>query len=336
MQWVMGLMSTDEIGLRLKHRELLNQRADQKRSAERDHKTLETLRPGLWEKLGLSDDADVAGGQATFDLVKPTKEAAGQIASLEDLKAERHAKSRVPELKKQRDAVQERVNDAEANIRTCRNMITYFEKQITEFEKDPLRQFAKCQADPCWIREKARHNAKSLTTADGEIDSSLKTPDVVRSRQRSKIDSVSEVYEQILQRVFGADAKGRIQVDGNGLLPVPDKSLAPDGAAISVMASVLVFDITCVAASITGVGYHPRFLMHDSPREGDMEGPLFSKLFKIVYELESLFAEGKPSFQYIATTTTPPPQQFADEDGPFVCLTLDARIDNEKLLRAAY
>ena len=177
---------------------------------------------------------------------------------------------------------------------------------------------------------------KSLTAADGEIESSLKTQDLVRSRQRDTINLVSDTYEQVLQRIFGTDAKGRIQVDGNGLQPVPDKSLAPEGAAISVMASVLALDITCVAASITGLGHHPRFLMHDSPREGDMEGPLFGKLFKIVHELESLFADGKPSFQYIVTTTTPPPPQFADENGPFVCLTLDARIDNEKLLRTAF
>ena len=422
MQWVMGLMSTDEIDLRLKHRELLNQRTDQKRSAERDQKTLETLRPGLWEKLGLSDDADVVGGQATFHSVKPIKEVSGKIASLEGLKAESRAKSCVPELEKQRDAVQEKVNDAEASIRSCRNLITYFDEQITQYEKDPLRQFAKCQADPCWIREKAKQTAsdpatdhhladlrenlseqnqklevakreqklqqktlddaieqvkseraslaavlsgidesigrvkgfesdaqtyqslatsvarktKSLTAADGEIESSLKTQDLVRSRQRDTINLVSDTYEQVLQRIFGTDAKGRIQVDGNGLQPVPDKSLAPEGAAISVMASVLALDITCVAASITGLGHHPRFLMHDSPREGDMEGPLFGKLFKIVHELESLFADGKPSFQYIVTTTTPPPPQFADENGPFVCLTLDARIDNEKLLRTAF
>lgn len=71
MQWTMGLMSADEIELRIKHRELLDKQADEKRSCERDQRKLETLRPGLWEKLELNDDAEVVGEQATFASVDP-------------------------------------------------------------------------------------------------------------------------------------------------------------------------------------------------------------------------------------------------------------------------
>ena len=106
---------------------------------------------------------------------------------------------------------------------------------------------------------------------------------------------------------------------------------------MSVMTTVLAFDVSSVAASITGLGNHPRLLLHDSPREGDMEGPLFSRLFEVVHGLESLFdSQDDISFQYIVTTTTPPPPKFADESGPYVRLTLDARNDAERLLGRAF
>ena len=98
------------------------------------------------------------------------------------------------------------------------------------------------------------------------------------------------------------------------------------------MTTVLAFDISSIAASISGIGHHPRLLIHDSPREGDMEEPLFHQLFQIARNLELLFGDNEPSFQYIITTTTPPPAEVADENGPFVRLTLDARNPAEHLL----
>ena len=103
---------------------------------------------------------------------------------------------------------------------------------------------------------------------------------------------------------------------------------------MSVMTTVLAFDIACVPASAYGVGHHPRFLMHDSPREGDMEGPLFRRLFEIVHDLEKQFTNAADvSFQYIVTTTSEPPRALSNPHGPYVVLTLDATDDDGRLRR---
>ncbi|WP_437202057.1 hypothetical protein [Planctomicrobium sp. SH664] len=422
MQWLCGLMSAEEIDLRLKHRQLLDEQAKKKQSVEQDQRKLETLRPTLWEKLELKEETEVSGEQPKFDSIKPADHVEQKIASLERLKEERAGESRVADQEVERDAAYDRVNNAESEIRACRTLMDFIEKQIQQYEQDPLRAYAKCEADPCWIREKARESAdpsasdhlddlrgqldqqqqilattqqakkahqnslndalkqlkteqdrlaaersgideeigkwraylkdaqdfqtlatsfsRSTRKADdvkGDVEESANRQDSVRSLIKSDVQRHSDIYHQILQKIFGDQAAGRICVDGNGLRPVPDEHLAPEGAALSVMTTVLAFDVSSVAASITGLGNHPRLLLHDSPREGDMEGPLFSRLFEVVHGLESLFdSEDDISFQYIVTTTTPPPPKFADESGPYVRLTLDARKDAERLLGRAF
>jgi hypothetical protein len=54
----------------------------------------------------------------------------------------------------------------------------------------------------------------------------------------------------------------------------------------------------------TGDGHHPRFLVHDSPRESDLDPSIYRSLFAVVSDLEN----GEESaFQHIVTTTEPPP-----------------------------
>ena len=57
MQWVIGLMSADEIALRVKHHDILKKRADHKRSGEREQKKIETLWQPLQAKLELPAEA---------------------------------------------------------------------------------------------------------------------------------------------------------------------------------------------------------------------------------------------------------------------------------------
>jgi hypothetical protein len=423
MQWVMGLMNAEEVALRVRHNEILKKRADQKRAGEREQKRIETLWKPLQEKLELPAEIEVESEQRSFDSVKPKEVVEGKVASLERLKKDRTAASRVAEFKTASEQAAARVTEAEGTIREHRAVIEHIKKQIDAYEADPTRPFARCQADPCWIKERAKATAndpskdthlsdlheqqaeaqqklkdvqktktslvaaveaakklhedeekrlaaelsaidqsigkwkgyepdaksfqtlvttaarttKTIKRVDDDIDASLQTQDDIRKKDRRKLNRLSEVYEQILQEIFGPEATGKIQVDGNGLQPVPDKKLAPAGAALSVMTTVLAFDVTSLAASVYGLGEHPRFLMHDSPREGDMEGPLFRRLFEIVHELETQFTDPSDiSFQYIVTTTSEPPAHLANPKGQYVVETLEATSENGRLLRRMF
>jgi hypothetical protein len=58
--------------------------------------------------------------------------------------------------------------------------------------------------------------------------------------------------------------------------------------------------------AVEGHSHAPAFLVHDSPREGDLDPWTYSRLFEALYELEP--NEATAPFQYIVTTTTDPPE----------------------------
>ncbi len=157
---------------------------------------------------------------------------------------------------------------------------------------------------------------------------------------RSKLDSLSSIgvfsnyYTQILQRIFGDHAQGKIQVDGNGLQPRPDRKLAPRGRAMSAMATVVAFDLAAIMLSLSGRGNHPRFLLHDSPREGEMEMPLFSKVFEVACHVESYF-NGSPGFQYIIATANAP-SDYSVQSAKHECLVLNGRTDDGRLFKLKF
>ena len=66
-----------------------------------------------------------------------------------------------------------------------------------------------------------------------------------------------------------------------------------------------------------------------------MNTPLFSRLFEVVHLLEKEFEDPDDvSFQYIVTTTTPPPKHLATK--PFIAETLDAKSDKGLLFKQKF
>ncbi len=92
-----------------------------------------------------------------------------------------------------------------------------------------------------------------------------------------------------------------------------------------------MFDLAALALGITtSEAHHPRFLLHDSPRESDMAPLMYGGLFYAAKELEGNLGENAP-FQYIITTTEPPPEDLMKE--PWLRLELDASVEKDRFLR---
>lgn len=105
------------------------------------------------------------------------------------------------------------------------------------------------------------------------------------------------------------------------------------GEAYRVL-EVLLGDLTCMLDSANDANAMPGLLIHDCPREADMSIGLYERFLSLVGELEgNSFADAEPSFQYIVTTTTPPPKGLPDEA---ICLTLEPDSEEGLLFRRRF
>lgn len=99
------------------------------------------------------------------------------------------------------------------------------------------------------------------------------------------------------------------------------------GGAYNALSS-LAFDFAALIARLNGIGHHPGFVIHDSPRESDMELSLYRPVFTLAKLLEDRAAA---SFQYVITTTETPPSGMTTP--PHLCLMLDASTPEGKLFK---
>ncbi len=145
---------------------------------------------------------------------------------------------------------------------------------------------------------------------------------VERRRRRFK-----EVYDGVVRILLGEGARGDIDFAGNRVTA----RLSRDGEKTSVALGVLrviAFDIATMVLRATGDAPGPAFLVHDSPREADMSGPLYASYFSAFAALMN--AQGA-FFQAFVTTTTEPPDEFRS----LVRLKLRGAPDGERLLGRA-
>jgi hypothetical protein len=155
--------------------------------------------------------------------------------------------------------------------------------------------------------EGSYHDSVVKNLAKAVYDSSARQETAMKTLERTKrVTNAFAAYTQLLQRVFNEAATGAMQVDGFGLQPKPAKQLTPGGRALNALATIVFFDLACVMLCIARVGNDLRFLIHDSRREGEIEMPLFRRIFAVTCYLESCFGTSLPSLQYIVTTIKAP------------------------------
>jgi hypothetical protein len=164
-----------------------------------------------------------------------------------------------------------------------------------------------------------------------EIEESYARQDKIREAQRAAIHRFSARFDYLVRALIGDQVTGRVETSGRSLSLTVDERGERDSTAI-VTVKLLAFDLAAVVASIEGDGAFPRFLVHDGPREADMAPDVYERLFLLTHEIEQCFT-GEPAFQYIVTTTTPPPDKFIERDAPWLCLQLSGLPAKERLLR---
>jgi hypothetical protein len=182
--------------------------------------------------------------------------------------------------------------------------------------------------------QSAEREQKKVEKAERNIRDSQEQQRADRAERDQQVRELSRLYDETLKRLIGPDAGGVVRRDARGLHPVPDEMTAPGGATLGSLAQVVALDLAYLAAYLSGFGQLPGFLIHDSPESIVMESALYDRLLRFAVELETACGDRGVGFQYIVTTTAPPPAEIAGE--PYAVLTLDARSDATRLLRSSF
>jgi hypothetical protein len=167
----------------------------------------------------------------------------------------------------------------------------------------------------------------NLREIGAKLDAERERLNAFRDKQARVFGQISEKFDPIIRRLVGHNAKGRITL-GNRLDLSVDLGGDRRTAAIESL-KIIAFDLAAMCLSIEGTTRIPSFLLHDSPREADLGLSIYGRLFDIVEELEHV--GGTPLFQYIVTTTTPPPTEFREP--PYLQLKVYGDPPEQRLLR---
>ncbi len=149
-----------------------------------------------------------------------------------------------------------------------------------------------------------------------------------RDRQGKVFSGLNQKFEPIIKALLGPDTTGSVTLSGKGFEIRIDAGGDRRTAAIDSL-KVVAFDLACLCLSIEEATNAPAFLIHDSPREADLGASIYGEVFKLVRDLESMTP--MPMFQYIITTTTPPPEGMRVE--PWLRLRLSGSPGSERLMR---
>jgi hypothetical protein len=271
------------------------------------------------------EQANVTTESATniADLEKQAKAADVEIADLNKRKMD--LKKRLPEL---RTAQSKAKNEYDFAYRHANRDSTALARR-EESAKTVRRFFEQASLFSQELDKQKTANAASQK----EIDRRKKEAANLRNDFNDRLMMFSNDFADIIQAVMGAIVEANIAITADGLVPHVTRKGELSGAALDTI-KTLAFDLAAVVSSIEGRGQHPRFLIHDGPREGDMARVIYGRFFLYAVELESAFPSAdEASFQYLITTTTPPPTDMRQGSRWLLDPVLDSRHKDKRLLK---
>lgn len=114
------------------------------------------------------------------------------------------------------------------------------------------------------------------------------------------------------------------------------RNLAPPHISHIASFDAVLGDAVCMQTAATTDEALPAFFLHDCPREADMSIHLYSNYLLNLADMEQRLSTktGEAAFQYIVTTTSPPPEALCKP--PFLVLELKPEAEDSVLFRKQF
>lgn len=153
---------------------------------------------------------------------------------------------------------------------------------------------------------------------------------VLQQNKSDREKSLASITDGLTQQLFPDGAFGTFDPRDEQR---PFRLSMRGGEAFRVL-EVLLGDIACMLDSPRTEGALPGLFIHDCPREADMSTGLYENFLSLIDTLQKeQYPDGQLPFQYIVTTTTPPP---SDLQGDVLRLTLNPSSDEGLLFRRRF
>jgi hypothetical protein len=209
----------------------------------------------------------------------------------------------IQQLELHQRAIEEEAKSAEGNIRLAQAASREIQEKVYNSRRllDDLRGLQNGGTAGALTSSTTR----DLETARANLEAG-------RSRAQDAIGTLEERYQRIMAAWLPEGVAGTIKLDGNGLKV--DAEFSGRGevstAALDSL-KIVAFDLAALHMAVEERAEIPAVLIHDSPREADLDSQLYAGLFNLVYQWEK--AADTPAFQYIVTTTTAPPKHLRSD-----------------------
>ena len=153
--------------------------------------------------------------------------------------------------------------------------------------------------------------------------------DDLQKSYRERLDAIGKIYDGLIKRCLSETYTGALHMPKGELQFRIEEATGLSGEAVETLALVLA-DVAAMMCACQGIGHHPRFLVHDSPREADLDRHIYNRYLRAMWALTEEHG-GKESapFQYIVTTTSRPPDDIHEA----ICLKLEAHPPENMLFR---
>lgn len=231
------------------------------------------------------------------------RSAAEEVANLERVV---HAIGGIIDAKRQAlAALEEKTRDARRALLAAATSYDEQRGRLLE-ERAQLGQAERLVNDAEGVWRRSIEQGETVKKLDADIKESYEWQEQLRRERREALARFSATYDYVVRALLGDEVEGRIDASGRSLVLTVEHHGERDSAALATV-KLLAFDLAAMTESVEGRGDFPRFLIHDGPREADMAPDIYERLFLYGRQLEECF-NGDASFQYIITTTAPPPE----------------------------
>ena len=260
------------------------------------------------------------------------KKAAEEIIHKVAVESVDSQRARICELE---DKIAEARKDVETQQKNYDLTLARKDEYVREIERG-IREKAQVFSNAIAFIERYRVDAKRLADVRKSIENgknqrkeiSAQLTRLRNSRENSA--DVSIYFYHVIQYILGNKVVGKVIADKSSVsLECTFNDSTYNSAALDAAYNVM-FDLTVLVMAIQGKSTHPKFLLHDGPRVADISPAIYHRYFEFADDLERR-AKGHPNFQYIITTTEPPPERFRED--PYLRLQLDASRPEDRFLK---